>query len=75
MRVTVIGRLHYLVTSRSRGGTEHLVDLEPQGGLPYFCSCERFNENTHHKRTPCHHLELCYRKACQDLSRRRKRAA
>lgn len=59
MRVKPIGRLHFLVQSRSDPETEYIVDLEPEyeaGGLPYFCSCPRFTLNTHQKWTVCHHL-------------------
>lgn len=40
--VVSIGRLHYLVGSRSRAGVAHVVDLEPNvyGAVP-ACSCEQ----------------------------------
>ena len=56
MRIRVIGRLHFLVASKSRD-IEHLVDLEPQDDDPYFCACERFNESPHYRGEPCHHIE------------------
>lgn len=59
MEITVIGRLHFLVQSRSRPDVVHIVDLEPEyekPGLPFFCSCEAFTLNPHTKWTACHHL-------------------
>jgi len=64
MKVTVIGRLHFLVSSRSRAGLEHLVDLEPDYDDPrhrYFCSCERFTLSPDYHHTPCHHIEAAVR--------------
>lgn len=87
MRVRRIGRLQYLVESRSqweeadifgnpRQRVQHLADLEPQpDGGKYFCSCHRFCENTHHHGTPCQHLEAAYNSACRELSHLRGHAA
>lgn len=58
MRVIEIGRLHFLVESRTQP-EPWLVDLEPeyeQPGLPYFCACPRFTKNTHYHHRPCHHI-------------------
>lgn len=57
MKVQPIGHLHFKVSSRSRKGVEHLVDLAPQDGKPYWCSCEKFTMHPAHFSKPCHHLE------------------
>lgn len=54
--ITVIGRLHFLVKSNSRQEVEHTVDLEPQDGDPYFCSCEAFEKHPDHHGKPCRHM-------------------
>lgn len=54
--VQPIGRLHYLVESLSEPETPHTVDLERQDDDPYFCSCAKFNKNTHHYGRPCQHI-------------------
>ncbi len=56
MKVTVLGRLHFHVSSQSRADVVHLVDLEPQDGHPYFCSCERFTKHTDYHGQPCDHI-------------------
>ena len=71
--VTPIGRLHFLVSSRSRPQVEHVVDLEPEyeeGGLKFWCSCERFEVNTHHHHAPCHHLQAAVDFVLANYSRR-----
>lgn len=61
--IRVIGRLHFLVGSNSRPEMAHLCDLEPQDGIPWFCSCESHNENQHHRGRVCRHLEAALRYA------------
>lgn len=55
-----IGRLFYIVQSRSRTWVKHFVDLEPGnhlwGNHPYFCTCESFKYAT---RRPCAHVLAC----------------
>ena len=51
--VIVIGRLQYLVASKSRVDVAHIVDLEPnEFGPGPSCSCEDFR----FRRNACRHL-------------------
>lgn len=50
MKITQIGHLHFTVTSASRPGVLHLVDLQRQADAGpdsrrAFCSCEAYNFN------------------------------
>lgn len=60
MKVTEIGRLFFIVESRSRFWLSHFVDLEPGnhpwGNNPFFCTCEDFKFNGNR---PCGHIKAC----------------
>lgn len=49
--VSVFGRLLFWVSSNSRKGLRHLVDLEPCEDYKSFCSCEAHAYGTR----PCRH--------------------
>lgn len=54
--VTVYGRLFFTVTSASRKGLIHFVDLEPFEQWASVCNCEawRWGER------PCRHIAACF---------------
>ncbi len=57
MEVKETGRLQFEVSSRSRIGVVHYVDLEGDGEKKYRCSCERFTLSQHHHGEICPHIE------------------
>lgn len=71
MTVRPIGRLHFIVSSRS-SSREYLVDLDRQGEHPYFCGCIRFEKHPRFHSQPCHHIQAAveYMKKAVPLKRR-----
>lgn len=67
MTVTPIGRLFFLVSSRSRKGLDHVADLEPNeyGDAP-ACSCEK----NRLRGEPCHHLKAAVAYVQQEAASR-----
>lgn len=60
-----LGRLHFLVPSRSRPGLVHLVDLEPAEGRLFWCSCERHTLNHYYHGQRCHHIKAALETTCR----------
>lgn len=56
--VTLYGRLFFTVTSASRKGRIHFVDLEKSEDwkAPFLCNCEAFKWGER----PCRHIKACF---------------